>query len=150
MVTARTAVEERIKGYASGADLYLSKPVSPAELSAAVGSVARRVRDAANQHTKLMLDTVRLVLHSNQVEVALAKADAVLLKSLIEAPGRKLAYWRLMELLELEPDDKGKSTLEVRISRLKKKLARVGASDPAIKSLWKEGYQLCAAVRIDA
>ena len=61
MVTARTAVEERIKGYASGADLYLSKPVSPAELAAAVGSVARRVCDAAKQNTKLMLDTVRLV-----------------------------------------------------------------------------------------
>ena len=149
MVTARTAVEERIKGYASGADLYLSKPVSPAELAAAVGSVARRVCDAVRQNTKFMLDTVRLVLHSDQAEVALSKADVVLIKSLAEAPGRKLEYWRLMELLDLEPDNKGKSALEVRISRLKTKMAEVGAPDPAIKSLWKEGYQLCAAVRID-
>ncbi len=149
MVTARTAVEERIKGYASGADLYLSKPVSPAELGAAVGSVARRVCDAANQNTKLMLDTVRLVLHSDQAEVTLSKADMVLIKSLAEAPGRKLEYWRLMELLDLEPDNKGKSALEVRISRLKTKMAEAGAPDPAIKSLWKEGYQLCAAVQIN-
>ena len=148
MVTARTALEERVDGYASGADLYLSKPVSPAELGAAVGSVARRVRDAANQNTKLMLDMVRLVLHSNQAEVALGKADAVLLKSLTEAPGRKLEYWRLMELLDLSPDEKGKSLLGVRILRLKKKLAEAGAPDPAIKSLWKEGYQLCVAVQI--
>ena len=148
MVTARTAVEERIKGYASGADLYLSKPLSQAELGAAVGSVARRVADAANRRTTLMLDTVRLVLHGNQAEVALGKADAVLLKSLAEAPGRKLEYWRLMELLDLAPDDKGKSSLEVRIWRLKKKMAEAGAPDPAIKSLWKEGYQLCAPVQI--
>ena len=148
MVTARTAVEERIKGYASGADLYLSKPVSPAELGAAVGSVVRRVADAANRRTTLMLDTVRLVLHGNQAEVALGKGDAMLLKSLAEAPGRKLEYWRLMELLDLALDDKGKSSLEVRISRLKKKMAEAGAPDPAIKSLWKEGYQLCAAVHI--
>ena len=148
MVTARTAVEERIKGYASGADLYLSKPVSPAELGAAVGSVARRVADAADRRTTLMLDTARLVLRSNQAEVALGKGDAMLLKSLAEAPGRKLEYWRLMELLDLALDDKGKSSLEVRISRLKKKMAEAGAPDPAIKSLWKEGYQLCAAVHI--
>ena len=150
MVTARTAVEERIKGYASGADLYLSKPVTPAELSAAVGSVARRVHEANNRHSKLLLDTVRLVLHSGQAEVALGKADVVLIKSLAEAPGRKLEYWRLMELLDLEPDNKGKSALEVRISRLKTKMAEVGAPDPAIKSLWKEGYQLCVAVQINA
>ena len=148
MVTARTAVEERIKGYASGADLYLSKPVLPAELGAAVGSVARRVADAADRRTTLMLDTARLVLRSNQAEVALGKGDAMLLKSLAEAPGRKLEYWRLMELLDLALDDKGKSSLEVRISRLKKKMAEAGAPDPAIKSLWKEGYQLCAAVQI--
>ena len=148
MVTARTAVEERIKGYASGADLYLSKPLSQAELGAAVGSVARRVADAANRRATLMLDTVRLVLHGNQAEVALGKADAVLLKSLAEAPGRKLEYWRLMELLDLSPDEKGKSLLGVRILRLKKKLAEAGAPDPAIKSLWKEGYQLCVAVQI--
>ena len=150
MVTARTAVEERIKGYASGADLYLSKPVTPAELAAAVGSVARRVADAANRHSKLMLDTVRLVLRSDRAEVALSKADVALIKSLAEAPGRKLEYWRLMELLDLEPDNKGKSALEVRISRLKTKMAEVGAPDPAIKSLWKEGYQLCVVVQIDA
>ena len=100
MVTARTAVEERIKGYASGADLYLSRPVLPAELGAAVGSVARRVADAADRRTTLMLDTARLVLRSNQAEVALGKGDAMLLKSLAEAPGRKLEYWRLMELLD--------------------------------------------------
>ena len=150
MVTARTAVEERIKGYASGADLYLSKPLSQAELGAAVGSVARRVADAANRRATLMLDTVRLVLHGNQAEVAIGKADAVLLKSLAEAPGRKLEYWRLMELLDLALDDKGKASLEVRIWRLKKKMAEAGASDPAIKSLWKEGYQLCTTVQIHA
>jgi len=149
MVTARTAVEERIKGYASGADIYLSKPVTPAELAAAVGSVARREQEANSRHSKLMLDPVRLVLHSDQDEVALSKAEVALLKSLTEAPGRKLEYWRLMELLNLAQDDKGKSSLEVRISRLKTKMAQVGAPDPAIKSLWKEGYQLCAAVQID-
>lgn len=149
MLTARTAVSDRIKGYASGADLYLSKPVSPAELGAAVGSVARRVFNEANRRTVLTLDTVRQVLRGDTAEVAIGKLEVVLLKSLAEAPGQKLDYWRLLELLNLDPDDKSKSALEVRISRLKKKMTEAGAPDPAIKSLWKEGYQLCTAVSLD-
>ncbi len=70
--------------------------------------------------------------------------------SLAEAPGHKLDHWRLLELLKLEPDDKSKSALEVRTSRLKKKMAEAGAPEPAIKSLWKEGYQLCTAASLDA
>ena len=48
MVTAQTAVEDCIKGYASGADLFLLKPVSPFELRAKVGNVARRGGQPAN------------------------------------------------------------------------------------------------------
>lgn len=42
MLSASTSVANRINGYAAGADIYLSKPVSPDELVAAVGSIARR------------------------------------------------------------------------------------------------------------
>lgn len=150
MLTARTAVSDRIKGYASGADLYLSKPVSPAELGAAVGSVARRVYNEVNRRTVLTLDTVRLMLRGDKAEIGIGQGEVALLKGLAEAPGHKLDYWRLLELLKLEPDDKSKSALEVRISRLKKKMAEAGAPEPAIKSLWKEGYQLCTAVTLDA
>lgn len=150
MITARTALADRIRGYASGADLYLSKPVAPAELGAAVSSVARRVQAAANRQSTLVLDTARLTLRGDKAEVTLSKSDELMLKGLAEAPGRKLDYWRLLELIDLEPDDKGKSALEVRISRLKKKMVEAGAPDPAIKSLWKEGYQLCLPVQIQS
>jgi DNA-binding response OmpR family regulator len=81
-------------------------------------------------------------------ELSLMPPEVALLKALAEAPGHKLDYWRLQELLQLEPDDKGKAALEVRISRLKKKLHDAGAPEPAIKALWKEGYQLCVPVRL--
>ena len=149
MLTARTAVSDRIKGYASGADLYLSKPVSPAELGAAVGSVARRVKNEVSRRIMLTLDTTHLVLRGGITEVSIGKSEVVLLKGLAEAPGCKLEYWRLLELLKLDPDEKGKAVLEVRVSRLKKKMAEAGAPKPAIKSLWKEGYQLCTAVCLD-
>lgn len=150
MLTARTGLADRIKGYASGADLYLSKPVAPAELGAAVSSVARRVQAAVNRQSTLVLDTARLILRGDKAEVSLSKSDELMLKGLAEAPGRKLDYWQLLELIDVQQDDKGKAALEVRISRLKKKMVEAGAPGPAIKSLWKEGYQLCLAVQIQS
>lgn len=148
MLTARTAVEDRIRGYASGADLYLGKPVSPAELGAAVGSIARRVAHAREQVPHLGLDPDRLVLTSGDVEVALSRPELLLLKAMAVAPGATLDYWRCLELLELPIDDRGKGSLEVRISRLKKKLRDAGIATPVIKALWKEGYRLCLPVRV--
>ena len=108
----------------------------------------RRVSSARVHVEQVSIDTARLQLSSPTGSVTLTAPDVVLLKSLAEAPGRKLSYWRLQELLQIEPDDTGKAALEVRISRLKKKMHEAGVPDPAIKSLWKEGYQLCVPVQI--
>ena len=148
MLTARNAASDRIMGYVSGADNYLTKPVSPQELAIVVDGIMRRVSSARVHVEQVSIDTARLQLSSPTGSVTLTAPDVVLLKSLAEAPGRKLSYWRLQELLQIEPDDTGKAALEVRISRLKKKMHEVGAPEPAIKSLWKEGYQLCLPVQL--
>lgn len=148
MITARIAVEDRIRGYASGADLYLCKPVSPQELGSAVASVARRIEFERERQPAFELDLRRLTLGFGDHSVDLGSADTLLLKHLAEAPHRKLEYWRIMELLSLETDVKGKSLLGVRISRLNRKIADAGLGESVIKALWKEGYQLRIAVRI--
>jgi len=142
MLTARAAVEDRIRGYASGADIYLAKPVSPIELGATVSGVARRVHAQRAAQPALQLNFSTLTLYGAGKEFPLSAADALVLKALAEAPGRRLEYWRLLELVHSELDEGGKAALEVRISRLKRKLLDAGAGKPAIKSLWKEGYVL--------
>ena len=94
------------------------------------------------------VDTARLQLNGPIGSVTLTPPEVLLLKNLAEAPGCKLTYWRMQELLQKEADNVGKAALEVRISRLKKKMHEVGAPDPAIKSLWKDGYQLCLPVHL--
>ncbi|MCF8212215.1 MAG: response regulator transcription factor [Rhodoferax sp.] len=150
MLTARTAVEDRIRGYASGADLYLCKPITPDELDAVVSSVARRVQTRQDRHTQLSLNPTTARLCGPLGNLALTPAEITLLKALTEAPDEKLDYWRLQELLALEPDERGKAALEVRISRLKRKLHDVGVPEPAIRAVWKEGYQLCVPVAIQS
>ena len=148
MLTARTAVADRIKGYVSGADNYLTKPVSTTELIVVVDSIMRRVVEAREHMEHVTVDTARLQLIGPAGTVTLTPPEVLLLKNLAEAPGCKLPYWRMQELLQIELDDNGKGALEVRVSRLKKKMHEVGAPEPAIKSLWKEGYQLCLPVQL--
>ncbi len=148
MLTARSSIADRVMGYASGADLYLAKPVDQEELGAIVARIACRV-EASRQHGGgLLLDMQRLVLRGGQGEVPVAHSEALLLRSLAAAQHCGLPYWRMLELLELEVDDKNKSALEVRISRLKKKLHDAGAPEPAIKAMRREGYQLCVALQL--
>ena len=148
MLTARTAVADRIKGYVNGADNYLTKPVAPSELAIVVDSIMRRVVEARDRMEHVTVDTARLQLNGPIGSVTLTPPEVLLLKNLAEAPGCKLTYWRMQELLQKEADNVGKAALEVRISRLKKKMHEVGAPDPAIKSLWKDGYQLCLPVHL--
>lgn len=148
MLTARNAVEDRIRGYVSGADNYLTKPVLPEELAIVVDSIARRMSHARGQAVQISFDTVCMELSGPAGNLTLTPPEMLVLKSLAEAPDNQLAYWRLLTLLQLELNDKSKSALEVRMSRLKKKLQTVGAPEPAIKSLWKEGYRLCVPVRL--
>ncbi|MBK5914430.1 response regulator transcription factor [Rhodocyclus purpureus] len=148
MLTARSAVEDRIRGYVSGADIYLTKPITPPELAVVVNNIMRRVRNGREQAIQVTVTPVSLALAGPAGSLTLTPPEMLLLKSLAEAPERQLPYWRLQELLQLEADEKSKASLEVRVSRLKKKLHTVGCPEPAIKSLWKEGYRLCVPVRI--
>ncbi len=150
MLTARAAIADRMRGYVDGADIYLTKPVSPHELAIVVENIERRLAHTLDQGCQLSVNTGSLELRGPISSQVLMPQEFQLLKGLAEAPERQLPYCRLLEILELKLDDKGKHTLEVRISRLKKKLHAVGGDQPAIKSIWKEGYRLCVAVRFFA
>jgi DNA-binding response OmpR family regulator len=143
ILTARTAVADRIKGY------DLTKPVSPSELAIVVESVMRRVSSARMNVVELVVNNANLQLTGPDGTLELTPPEMIIVKNLAKAPGCKLTYWRLSELLQIDLDEKGKAALEVRISRLKKKMHEIGAPEPAIKSLWKEGYQLSLPVRIE-
>ena len=95
MLTARSAELDRIHGYESGADHYLSKPVSPAELTAAVRAVHRRTKNHTAAAYKFRLNVGRMTFCSAQGEVALSKNDIFLLKALAAAPERRLGQFGL-------------------------------------------------------
>ncbi len=146
MLTARVDTEDKIAGYQSGADIYLTKPVSSAELMAAIGSVSRRLLTSSLSED-LVLDMRQMKL-TGQGAVELNRQEIVVLKALSESANGNLPYYRLLELCGEEVNATSKSTLEVRIVRLRKKLAEVGAEGKTISAIRGEGYQLLRRIKI--
>jgi DNA-binding response OmpR family regulator len=147
ITTARTQIGEKVLGYGSGADLYLSKPVHPRELMAGISALGKRVRTIGLQTKAIVLDLKRMLLIGPEIQVEITASDALVLSALARAADHKLERWQIAEIVAgPDTDTPSAATLEMRISRLRKKLASVGAPPPHIKALHKVGYTLCTPV----
>ena len=147
MLTARSREQDRIDGYQSGADIYLTKPVSSAELLAALGSVSRRLLSRHDQLDVIL--NVRSMTLTGTKLVELNRHETIILKALNESPNGNLPYFRLLELCdETEMSEQSKAALEVRIVRLRKKLAEAGIAGKTISAIRSEGYHLLPRIRV--
>jgi DNA-binding response OmpR family regulator len=148
-MTALSAIHDRVAGYESGADVYLIKPVDPRELLAAVARCGQRSQQAAQGlQVPMTLEPLRRCLTGPAGEQRLSADETVVLASLIRAPEQQLENWQLLELLQIEPSGNDKARIEVRLSRLRKKLLLAGAAPECLQSMRGTGYQLCVSLQI--
>lgn len=148
MVTARNQAKDAMLGYDSGGDIYLAKPVSPEELHSAIQALARRIKPKKREESSLSVDTHKLQLFGPRGTINLSDNECQLLLALNRANHRRLETWQLLELQGREVDESEKRALTVQIVRLRKKLADAGATEPNVKSIRGNGYQLCVAIDI--
>jgi DNA-binding response OmpR family regulator len=154
MMTTRTALGDRVRGYDAGADVYLPKPVDESELLAAVRAVSRQLRSDVvktgdDSAGLLQLDLLAMRLVGPHGEASLARVEVVLLSALARAPGQRLEHWQILELLGLDlDDDDARAGLAVRMTRLRGKLGQLGCQASALKSLRGSGYQLCVPLEL--
>ena len=150
IISARSDLQDKVVGYDSGADWYLPKPVPFAELSAALKSFARR-QHAQQTDSIMPAGGLRLQyreLHGPLESVRLTPAEETLLTAFARAPSGRLEIWQLLELQGLDSQDASKTSLEVRITRLRKKLAQAGAEGQCLESIRGLGYQLLVPVQV--
>ena len=151
MLTAGARQNDKVGGYDSGADIYLTKPVSPQELSAAIHSLARRVCPAmakAVAGMPLTLNSSTLQLKGPSATVDVSDAECSVLGAFATAPDQRLQTVQLMAIAARKSAEPTKAALEVQIVRLRKKLEQAGASAPCIKAIRGSGYQLCVPVTV--
>ena len=140
VLTARDQVTDRIRGLDAGADDYLIKPYDPGELLARLRAVERR-RSAGNtpvlQLGTVEIDLARELVRRNEVPVALTQKEWALLRVMATRPERIHTREILQDALYGFDDETESNTLEVFISRLRRKLGRTH-----IQTLRGLGYRL--------
>lgn len=125
ILTAMDQVSDRIEGLNAGADDYLVKPFDLAELSARIGSVARRY--SGNPNPLLCLGPLEIDLAARRIlrdgrAVTLTAREWALFEALMARPGQILSKAQLEEKLYAFDAEVESNTIEVHVSRLRKKL----------------------------
>jgi two-component system OmpR family response regulator len=125
ILTALDQVSDRIEGLNAGADDYLVKPFDLAELSARIGSVGRRYTGNPNpiiSHGALDIDLAARTVHRSGKSVPLTAREWALFEAFLSRPGQLLSKAQLEARLYAFDTEIESNTIEVHVSRLRKKL----------------------------
>lgn len=149
LLTARGEDVDRIVGLEIGADDYLAKPFNARELLARIRAIRRRsaapvagIESATLVVEDLVLDPAARTVRQNGNPVDLTDVEFTLLEVLMRSPGKVVERESLAEEVlgrKFSPFDR---SLDMHISRLRKKLAEDGNQDDRVKTVRGAGYQL--------
>ncbi|HEY9445594.1 MAG TPA: response regulator [Burkholderiales bacterium] len=142
ILTARDALEDRVKGLDLGADDYLSKPFDLPELEARVRALIRRGLSGGSSmltHGALAVDTAGRRATLNGVPLDLSARELGVLEVLMMRSGRVVAKEQLAEQLYGWEEEVGPNAIEVYVHRLRRKLEPAGVNIRTIRGL---GYLL--------
>lgn len=145
MLTARGEEEDRLRGFETGADDYVSKPFSSKELVARVNAVLRRMRPALAGETltvgDIEMDTVTFRVKRSGEPVPIGPTEYRLLRHLMQHPDRVFSREQLLDAVWGLDSDIELRTVDVHVRRLRKALNADSGTDP-IRTVRSAGYAL--------
>ena len=146
MLTARSAIRDRVEGLRLGADDYLVKPFSPIELVARIAALLRRIprpRRGIERYAgeRLALDFVSGCAMVRGNSVALSNMEMKLLRYLVERPGTVVSREELLAYVWGHSTTLATRTVDVHIATLRQKLERDPAQPEIIVTVHRSGYK---------
>ncbi|MBM3612569.1 MAG: phosphate regulon transcriptional regulatory protein PhoB [Alphaproteobacteria bacterium] len=145
MISARSEELDRVRGLETGADDYVVKPYSVAELMARLRALLRRTRPAAMGEQlvfeDILLDAAEHRVYRAGKPVSLGPTEFRLLSTLMEKPGRVWSRESLLDRVWGRDIYVDTRTVDVHIGRLRKALMREGGEDP-VRTVRGAGYAL--------
>jgi two-component system phosphate regulon response regulator PhoB len=145
MLSARSEDVDKVRGLETGADDYVIKPYSVAELMARLRAHLRRVRPAAAgmvlEWQDLRLDSETHRVSRSGAEIKLGPTEFRLLSAFLERPGRVFSREALLDRVWGRDIYVDSRTVDVHIGRLRKALMSAGGNDP-LRTVRGTGYSL--------
>jgi DNA-binding response OmpR family regulator len=147
MLTARTQEMDKVTGLMNGADDYVTKPFSPAELTARLDALVRRVRGDSVAVSELLtqgpfvMNTRNRTLEKNGNRIRLTQVEYSIVKLFMQNPGRALSREEILSVVwgrEYEGDLK---IVDVNIRRLRIKLEDNPNLPVYVTTVWGYGYK---------
>ena len=152
MLTARSEDADKLLGFESGADDYITKPFNILELKARIRALLRRAGITASQpggqtghileHKGLTLDTEKRTAYKRGERVDLTAREFDLAELFLRSPGRVFSRDSLLDLVWGYDYQGDARTVDVHIRRLREKLEDNPASPSLIITKWGVGYYL--------
>lgn len=147
MLTARSQEMDKITGLMTGADDYMTKPFSPAELTARIDALYRRIDSdgSSNQielkHGPFVLNTRNRTLDKEGRRIKLTQVEYAIVKLFMQNPGRALSREDILAAVWGRDYDGELKIVDVNIRRLRIKIEDDTANPTYITTVWGFGYK---------
>ncbi len=147
MLTARSQEMDKVTGLMTGADDYVTKPFSPAELTARVDALYRRAGGETNNDNgeisqpPFLLNTRNRTLEKNGTRIKLTQVEYSVMKLFMDNPGKALSREEILESVWGRDYDGEVKIVDVNIRRLRIKVEDDPTSPIYITTVWGYGYK---------
>ena len=147
MLTARTQEMDKVTGLMTGADDYITKPFSPAELTARIDALFRRVgsevtSDAAElRQGPFLLNTRNRALEKNGEKIKLTQVEYAIMKLFMQNPGRALSREDILAAVWGRDYEGELKIVDVNIRRLRIKIEDNPQKPTFVNTVWGYGYK---------
>jgi len=149
MLTARTQEMDKVTGLMTGADDYVTKPFSPAELTARIDALYRRTGGGAPtgeevgelRQPPFLLNTRNRTLEKNGVRVKLTQVEYSIVKLFMDNPGKALSREEILDAVWGKDYFGELKIVDVNIRRLRIKIEDDPQNPTYITTVWGYGYK---------
>ncbi len=141
MVSAKVEEIDRLLGLELGADDYICKPFSYAELVARVKAILRRINTSQAQTSAMQLDETTYKVNYKNNNIELTNVEFQLFKPLFNNPSRIYSRDSLMDTMYTDQRIVSHRTIDSHIKKLRKKLDELTKTESVIQSVYGVGYR---------
>lgn len=147
MLTARTQEMDKVTGLMTGADDYVTKPFSPAELTARIDALYRRISGDGSSFNELLtqgpfvMNTRNHTLEKAGNRIRLTQVEYAIMKLFMQNPGRALSREDILSAVWGKDYDSELKIVDVNIRRLRMKIEEEPSDPQYLLTVWGYGYK---------